>query len=48
MPWSSRRYDHLLSGPPRNWPAPHEWEEGFDLPQANDAYAEVNPYADPE
>jgi hypothetical protein len=40
-------YDHLRAGPPRNWPKPEEWEEGFDLTEADDAYSEVHPYADP-
>jgi hypothetical protein len=42
-----RLYVHLCAGPPRNWPASAEWEEGFDLTEADDAYAEVHPYADP-
>ncbi|MET7304649.1 hypothetical protein [Embleya sp. NPDC005575] len=42
------RWDHSIRvGPPANWPAPDEWEEGFDLTEADDAYAEVAPYAEP-
>ncbi len=40
-------YDHLRAGPPVNWPKPSEWEEGFDLTEADDEYAGVHPYADP-
>jgi hypothetical protein len=40
-------YDHLRAGPPRNWPNPTEWEEGFDLTEADDAYAEIQPYDAP-
>lgn len=40
-------YDHLRAGPPQNWPTPEEWGEGFDLAEADDAYAKVHPYADP-
>ena len=40
-------YDHLRPGPPVNWPKSSEWEEGFDLTEADDEYAEVHPYADP-
>jgi hypothetical protein len=40
-------YDHLRAGPPVNWPKISEWEEGFDLTQADDEYAEARPYADP-
>jgi hypothetical protein len=41
--WESR----FRAGPPLNWPPSRGWEEGFDLTEADDAYAEVNPYADP-
>ena len=41
-------YDHLRAGPPRNWPKPEEWEEGFDLTEADDAYAEVHALRRPE
>jgi hypothetical protein len=41
-------YDHLRAGPPRNWPPSAEWEEGFDLTEADDVYAEVHPYAEPQ
>lgn len=40
-------YDHLRAGPPVNWPKISEWEEGFDLTEADDEYAEVHPYAEP-
>ena len=40
-------YHHLRAGPPVNWPKPSEWEEGFDLTEADDEYAEIHPYADP-
>ena len=40
-------YDHLRAGPPVNWPKTSEWEEGFDLTEADDEYAEVHPYAEP-
>ena len=40
-------YDHLRAGPPVNWPKSSEWEEGFDLTETDDEYAEVHPYADP-
>jgi hypothetical protein len=42
--WESR----FRAGPPPNWPPSRGWEEGFDLTEADDAYAEVNPYADPK
>lgn len=42
--WESR----FRTGPPLNWPPSRGWEEGFDLTEADDAYAEVNPYADPK
>jgi hypothetical protein len=41
-------YDHLRSGAPRDWPPTAEWEEGFDLTEADDVYAEVHPYAEPQ
>ncbi|MEV1175666.1 hypothetical protein [Nonomuraea sp. NPDC049784] len=41
--WSSR----FRVGGPDNWPELSRWEEGFDLTEADDVYAEVNPYADP-
>jgi hypothetical protein len=41
--WNSR----FRVGGPDNWPDTVQWEEGFDLTEADDAYAEVNPYADP-
>lgn len=40
-------YDHLRAGPPVNWPKSTEWQEGFDLTEADDEYTEVHPYADP-
>jgi hypothetical protein len=40
-------YEHLRVGPPSNWPAPPEWEDGFDLTEADDAYAESHPYDPP-
>ncbi|MGW7635696.1 hypothetical protein [Streptomyces decoyicus] len=40
-------HDSLRVGPPSNWPETIEWDEGFDLTETDDAYAEVNPYADP-
>lgn len=36
----------LRGGPPQNWPDPLAWEEGFDLTEADDRYAERNPYGD--
>jgi hypothetical protein len=39
--------DQFRAGPPVNWPQSAEWEDGFDLTEADDAYAEVHPYADP-
>ncbi|MGB6162553.1 MAG: hypothetical protein WCF33_01155 [Pseudonocardiaceae bacterium] len=41
--WESR----FRAGPPLNWPPSRGWEEGFDLTEADDAYTETNPYADP-
>src|SRR6266478_834487 len=40
-------YDHLRAGPPINWPRSSVSEEGFDLTEADDAYAEINPYDKP-
>jgi hypothetical protein len=40
-------HGHLRAGPPVNWPKTSEWEEGFDLTEADDEYAGVHPYADP-
>ncbi|WP_017596446.1 hypothetical protein [Nocardiopsis potens] len=37
-------YDHLRAGPPKNWPEPVEWEEGFDLTEADDRYADFCVY----
>jgi hypothetical protein len=31
-------------GGPVNWPKTDEWEEGFDLNEADDRYTEINPY----
>jgi hypothetical protein len=39
-------YDHLRAGAPVNWPKTSEWEEGFDLTEADDEYADVHPYAE--
>ncbi|MFI6393214.1 hypothetical protein [Nonomuraea sp. NPDC050540] len=33
-------------GGPDNWPDTGQLEEGFDLTEGDDAYAEVNPYAE--
>ncbi|MEV3855301.1 hypothetical protein AB0J38_13355 [Streptomyces sp. NPDC050095] len=40
-------HDSLRVGPPANRPETIEWDEGFDLTDADEAYAEVSPYADP-
>jgi hypothetical protein len=40
-------YDHLRARPPVNWSKSSEWEEVFDLIEADDEYAEVHPYAEP-
>jgi hypothetical protein len=37
----------LRVGPPSNWPDPLNWEESFDLTEADDAYAESHPYDPP-
>jgi hypothetical protein len=43
------RWEYALkAGPPVNWPKPEEWEEGFDLTEADDRYAEINPYDYPK
>ncbi|MFC4054097.1 hypothetical protein ACFOY4_30770 [Actinomadura syzygii] len=42
--WGSR----FRSGGPGNWPDTGQWEEGFDMTEADEVYAEVNPYADPK
>ncbi|MCY9787959.1 hypothetical protein KIK06_29185 [Nocardiopsis sp. EMB25] len=34
----------LRGGPPQNWPPTLEWEESFDLTEADDRYGERNPY----
>jgi len=34
-------------GSPTNWPASSKWEEGFDLAEADDRYAGINPCASP-
>lgn len=38
--WDSR----FRVGGPANWPDTTQWEEGFDLTEADDAYADINPY----
>jgi hypothetical protein len=43
LPLSRRRPGQV--GGPDNWPELSRWEEGFDLSEADDVYAEVNPYA---
>jgi hypothetical protein len=40
-------YEHLRAGPPSNWPDPLDWEEGFDLIETDDTYAESHPYDPP-
>lgn len=35
-------------GPPTYWPDSFEWEEGFDFTEADERYAEINPYESPE
>ena len=39
--WESERF---RVGPPVNWPGTMEWEEGFDLTETDELYAEINPY----
>ncbi|MGP4030196.1 hypothetical protein [Actinomadura sp. 3N407] len=41
------RWEHpqFRVGGPVNWPKTGEWEEGFDMTEADDRYAEINPYA---
>lgn len=43
------RWDHprFRVGSPVNWPKSIEGEKGFDLTEADDAYAEIHPYDDP-
>ena len=41
-------YDHLRAGPPVNWPKISEWEEGFNLTEADDEYAKVHPVPSPD
>ncbi|MFG6200553.1 hypothetical protein [Nonomuraea sp. JJY05] len=43
----ARWRDRYRIGGPGNWPESSRWEEGSDLTEADDAYAEVNPYAEP-
>ncbi len=38
----------LNTGPPVNWPKPSEWEQGFDLSEAHDEYAEGPPLRRPQ
>lgn len=40
-------HEHLIGGSPANWPRPLEWEEGFDLTEADDRYANINFYERP-
>ncbi len=40
-------HDRFRVGSPINWPAPSAWEEGFDLTEADDRYAERHPYSEP-
>jgi len=42
--WNDSRF---RVGGPDNWPETSRWEEGFDLTEADDAYAEINPYDEP-
>ncbi len=42
--WEQERF---RVGSPTNWPATSKWEEGFDLTEADDRYAGINPYALP-
>ena len=42
--WESR----FRVGPPANWPCTRQWEEGFDLTEADDAYAETSSYDFPK
>lgn len=42
--WEHKR---LRVGPPVNWSEALEWEEGFDLTEADDRYGETNPYGEP-
>ncbi|WP_424893417.1 hypothetical protein [Streptomyces sp. XH2] len=41
------RWEHEMFrvGGPVNWLKTSEWEEGFDLTEADDRYAEIEPYA---
>lgn len=41
------QYENLRFGPPANWPDRLEWEDGFDLTEADDAYTESHPYDPP-
>lgn len=40
-------HDRFRVGPPDNWPETLAWDEGFDLTEADDRYAEINPYGEP-
>lgn len=39
-------HDRFRVGSPLNWPGSLAWEEGFDLTEADDRYAGVNPYGE--
>jgi hypothetical protein len=45
--WPGCSGNATTCGPAANWPKTSEWEEGLDLTEADDEYAEVHPYAEP-
>jgi hypothetical protein len=47
--WAAGEYRHLRAGPLDGWPKSSEWEEGFDLADAQgDECAEVHPLRRPQ
>ncbi len=41
-------YPRFPYGAPLNWPDSLSWEECFDSTEADDGYAEIHPYGDPQ
>ena len=38
----------FFRGPPTYWPDSLDWEEGFDFTEADERYADINPYGQPD
>ena len=43
--WEHPRFPY---GAPVNWPDWFDWEQCFDLTEADDRYAEIHPYDEPQ